>query len=66
MHYESQQALAALLNQGAHVMLSSVFDSLEVINCTRGTTPLHLAARNGNSAIAQQLLKAYVSILVVV
>lgn len=61
VHHNSQQALAAMLNHGGHMMLSSLFDSLDCINCTKGTTPLHLAARNGNTAIAQQLLKAYVS-----
>jgi ankyrin repeat protein len=61
VHAGSQQCLAVLLNLGANPLLSSLFDSLDTINCSRGTTALHLAARQGNEAIAKQLLRAYVS-----
>lgn len=58
----SQQTLAVLLNLGANPLLSTLFDSMDTINCPKGTTALHLAARQGNEAIAKQLLRAYVSI----
>jgi ankyrin repeat protein len=61
VHTNSQQCLAALLNLGANPLLSSLFDSLDTINCSKGTTALHLAARQGNEAIIKQLLRAYVS-----
>lgn len=57
----SRQALAVLLNLGANPLLSSLFDCLDVINCPKGTTALHLAARQGNEAVAKQLLRTYVS-----
>ena len=50
-----------LLNMEANPLLSTLFDSLDTINCTKGTTALHLAARQGNEAMAKQLLRAYVS-----
>lgn len=65
VHYAVQAgstlALQVLLRHGANPLLSSLFDSLDDINCVRGTTPLHLSARLGNDAAAKQLLKAYVS-----
>lgn len=57
----SQQTLAVLLNMGANPLLSTLFDCLDTINCPKGTTPLHLAARQGSTGIAKQLLRAYVS-----
>jgi ankyrin repeat protein len=50
-----------LLNLDANPLLSTLFDSLDTINCPKGTTALHLAARQGNEAIVKQLLRAYVS-----
>eukprot|EP00879_Flechtneria_rotunda_P000452 GHRR01000551.1.p1 GENE.GHRR01000551.1~~GHRR01000551.1.p1 ORF type:complete len:601 (+),score=258.81 GHRR01000551.1:339-2141(+) len=60
VHANAQQALAVLLGSTANLMLSSLFDSLDCINCPRGSTPMHLAARSGNEVVAKQLLKAYV------
>lgn len=57
----SQQTLAVLLNLGANPLLSSLFDCLDTINCPKGTTALHLAARQGNQPMAKQLLRTYVS-----
>lgn len=57
----SQQTLAMLLSMDANPLLSSLFDCLDTINCPKGTTALHLAARQGNTAMAKQLLRAYVS-----
>lgn len=57
----SQQTLAMLLDMDANPLLSSLFDCLDTINCPKGTTALHLAARQGNPAMAKQLLRAYVS-----
>jgi hypothetical protein len=57
----NQESLAMLLNMEANPLLSTLFDSLDTINCTKGTTALHLAARQGNEAMAKQLLRAYVS-----
>lgn len=57
----SQVTLAVLLNMGANPLLSSLFDCMDTINCSKGTTALHLAARQGNLAIAKQLMRAYVS-----
>jgi ankyrin repeat protein len=57
----NQEALAMLLNMEANPLLSTLFDSLDTINCPKGTTALHLAARQGNEAIAKLLLRAYVS-----
>jgi ankyrin repeat protein len=57
----SRQTLAVLLNMGANPLLSTLFDCMDTINCPKGTTALHLAARQGNEAIAKQLLRAYVS-----
>lgn len=59
---DSRAALAVLLSNGANPLLSSLFDCMDTINCVRGTTALHLAARYGNDAVAHQLLKAYVSV----
>lgn len=61
VHASCQQALAALLNNGANPLLSSLFDCLDGINSCKGTTALHLAARFGNEPVVLQLLKAYVS-----
>jgi ankyrin repeat protein len=58
----SQQTLAVLLNMGANPLLSTLFDCLDTINCPKGTTPLHLAARQGSTGVAKQLLRAYVSV----
>lgn len=57
----SQETLAMLLSMDANPLLSSLFDCLDTINCPKGTTALHLAARQGNEAMAKQLLRAYVS-----
>lgn len=57
----NQQTLAVLLNLGANPLLSSLFDCLDTINCPKGTTALHLAARQGNQPMAKQLLRTYVS-----
>ena len=57
----NQESLALLLNLDANPLLSTLFDSLDTINCPKGTTALHLAARQGNEAIVKQLLRAYVS-----
>lgn len=61
VHAGNQQLLATLLNMGANPLLASLFDCLDSINATRGTTALHVAARFGNGLIVKQLLKAYVS-----
>lgn len=61
VHAGCLQSLAVLLNAGANPMLSSLFDCLECINCPRGSTALHLAARHGNMDACKQLIKAYVS-----
>lgn len=65
MHYAAysgcQKALAVLLSCGANLVLSVLYDCMDVINCPPGTTALHLAAREGNEPVVQQLLKAYVS-----
>jgi ankyrin repeat protein len=61
VHFNNQHTLAALLNSGGNPVLCSLFDCLDTINCPKGTTALHLAARHGNEAVVKQLLRAYVS-----
>jgi len=61
VHANAAEALAVLINSGANILLSSLFDCLDSLCCARGSTPLHISARNGNTAIAKQLLRAWVS-----
>eukprot|EP00775_Hariotina_reticulata_P011968 gene11968-12111_t len=63
VHANAAEALAALINSGANILLSSLFDCMDSLSCARGSTPLHIAARNGNAAIAKQLLRAWVDSL---
>jgi ankyrin repeat protein len=54
------EAAAALLARGALLSLPSMFDG-EWLDCPRGTTPLHLAARLGQQDLALLILQQYVS-----
>jgi len=53
------EAAAALLSRGALLSLPSMFDG-EWMDCPRGTTPLHLAARLGQQELALLILQQYV------
>lgn len=65
MHFavvaNNQEALATLLSLGANPVLSTIYACQDVTKCPKGSTALHLAARLGNETAAQQLLRAYVS-----
>jgi ankyrin repeat protein len=57
----AQQALAVLLAAGANPSFTSLFDCMVWDNLPKGSSPLHVAARKNEPALAMQLLKAYVS-----
>lgn len=57
----AQQALAVLLSAGANPLMASLCDCMVCDNLPKGSSPLHVAARRNEPALAMQLLKAYVS-----
>jgi ankyrin repeat protein len=57
----AQQALAVLLSTGANPSFVSLCDCMLWDNLPKGSSPLHVAARRNEPALAMQLLKAYVS-----
>jgi ankyrin repeat protein len=57
----AQQTLAVLLSAGANPSFTSLFDCMVWDNLPKGSSPLHVAARKNEPALAMQLLKAYVS-----
>jgi hypothetical protein len=57
----AQGGLAMLLSAGANPSFASLCDCMVWDNLPKGSSPLHVAARRNEPALALQLLKAYVS-----
>ncbi|WIA14730.1 hypothetical protein OEZ85_003219 [Tetradesmus obliquus] len=55
----AQQALAVLLSAGANPLMASLCDCMVCDNLPKGSSPLHVAARRNEPALATQLLTAY-------
>ncbi|KAF6260885.1 ankyrin repeat-containing domain protein [Scenedesmus sp. NREL 46B-D3] len=55
----AQQTLAVLLSVGANPSLVSLLDCMVWDNLPKGSSPLHVAARKNDPALAMHLLKAY-------
>jgi hypothetical protein len=64
LHYavkgQALQAASVLLQRGANSNLSALHDG-EMNFCPPGTTPLHIAARQGDKDMIHLLLQQYVS-----
>lgn len=58
---DAQAIVRVMLRYGPRLSTPTLLQSYDFIACTRGTTPLHLAARHGRANIAKMILLAHVS-----